>query len=86
MEEGLGVPGRLESGKLSKAVDPDKMSNPGQSKVYRTGDVDQVPVANHGVFVRTPRGDKALDYNNPEVLEWFKAGGTAPKAVFAVFN
>ena len=29
MEEGLGVPGRLESGKLSRAIDPDKMSKPG---------------------------------------------------------
>ena len=74
MEEGLGVPGRLESGKLSRAIDPDKMSRPGQSKVYRTGDVDQVPSARDGVFVRTPRGDQPLDYNNPEVLRWLRQG------------
>ena len=72
MEEGLGVPGRLESDKLSRAVDPDKMSNPGQSKVYRTGDVGQVPAARDGVFVRTQRGDQPLDYNNPEVLGWLR--------------
>ena len=75
MEEGLGVPGRLESGKLSRAVDPDKMSNPGQSRVYRTGNGDLVPdTGHHGVFVRTPRGDKSLDYNNPEVLRWLRQG------------
>ena len=72
MEEGLGVPGRLESDKLSRAVDPDKMSNPGSSKVYRTGNRDQMPAAGHGVFVRTPGGDKPLDYNNPEVLRWLR--------------
>ena len=72
MEEGLGVPGRLEPGKLSRAVDPDKMSNPGQSKVYRTSNVDTVPAASHGVFVRTPKGDQPLDYSNPEVLRWLR--------------
>ena len=72
MEEGLGVPGKLESGKLSRAVDPDKMSNPGQSKVYKTGDLDQVPSVRDGVFVRTPKGDQPLDYNNPEIGRWLK--------------
>ena len=73
MEEGLGVPGKLESGKLSRAIDPDKMSNPGQSKVYRTSNVDPVPdTSHHKVFVRTPRGDQALNYNNPEVLGWLR--------------
>ena len=73
MEEGLGVSGRLESGKLSKAIDPDKMSNPGQPKVYRTGALDQAPDTNHHkVFVRTPGGDQALDFNKPEVLKWLK--------------
>ena len=73
MEEGLGVPGRLEPGKLSRAIDPDKMSNPGQSKVYRTGSMDPVPDTNyHKTFVRTPRGDQPLNYNNPEVLRWLR--------------
>ena len=73
MEEGLGIPGKLESGKLSRAIDPDKMSNPGQSKVYRTSNGDLVPdTSHHKVFVRTPRGDQALNYNNPEVLGWLR--------------
>ena len=73
MEEGLGVPGKLESGRLSRAIDPDKMSKPGQSKVYRTGSGDPVPdTSTHKVFVRTPKGDQVLDYNNPEVLRWLR--------------
>ena len=75
MEEGLGVPGKLESGKLSRAIDPDKMSKPGQSKVYRTGNVDPVPdTSTHKVFVKTPKGDQILDYNNSEVLRWLRQG------------
>ena len=41
--------------------------------MYRTGSIDPVPdTSRHKVFVRTPRGDKVLDYNNPEVLRWLR--------------
>ena len=71
MEEGLAVPGRLESGKLSRAIDPDKMSDPRVSKVYRVNNADKMS-SSQGVFVRTPKGDQVLDYNNPEVLKWLR--------------
>ena len=41
--------------------------------MYRTGSADPVPdTSTHKVFVRTPKGDKALDYSNPEVLRWLR--------------
>ena len=75
VREGFGEVG---SGRLHEAVDWQKWSDPSVSKVFRVKEPDEV-LRGKGLFVRTPRGNQVLDYNNPEVLRWLRQGDVSQR-------
>ena len=68
VKEGFG---QMRSGQLHETVDWNKWSDPRISKVFRIKEADNLPNTQR-LFIRTPRGNQVLDYNNLEVLRWLR--------------